>query len=304
MISLRLRRAAAPAVAALLSVAVLALAACQATPAATTSAAGTESSPPSASVSPSGDGSAPSPSGEGFAGPVDIGGRSLYLECRGGGEPTILFLHGDGGTRTHGYPLFDAYADRHQVCVYDRANMGLSDPVEAPQSGADVVGDLKALLTAAALPGPYLIVAGSFGGLVAELYAADQPDQVAGIVFIDASLHSDADVDRYFAEQGELDLEAFEAEYAGGPETILWTIHDEARATLDKIPDVPITYLRASESRGGLPPDAQAIWDAGLDEVFAQSSNSRLVEVTGPHALPPAPVHEAIDQMLEDLGGA
>ncbi len=229
---------------------------------------------------------------------VDIGGRSLFVECRGDGGPTILFLHGDGGDRTHGHHLLHAYSERHTVCVYDRANMGLSDAAEGTQSGEDVIADLEAMLDAADIPGPYLVVANSFGGLVAELFAAERPDQIAGIVLVDASLHADADVDRYFAAQGELDLASFEVEYARGPERIAWTIHDEARASLERIPDVPITYLRASESVG-LPSDAQAIWDAGLQELLARSSDGRIVDVIGPHTLPPGPVHEAIDEMLE-----
>ena len=233
---------------------------------------------------------------------VDIGGRALYLECRGSGEPTILFLHGAGGDRTHGHHLLSGYADRHRVCVYDRANMGLSDAVEGSQSGADVVDDLTRMLEAADVPEPYLLVANSFGGIVAELYAADQPEAVAGMVLVDASLHSDADVDRWFADRGELDLEQFQEEYESEPEHIRWTIHDEARAALERIPDVPITYLRAVQE-SGLPPEAQEIWNAGLTDLLARSANGRLVDVEGPHALPPPPVHEAIDEMLKVLNG-
>lgn len=163
---------------------------------------------------------------------VDIGGRSLYLECRGSGSPTILFLHGAGGDRTHGHHLLATYADRHTVCVYDRANMGLSDPREGTQSGTEVVGDLSRLLEAADIPGPYLLV--------------------------------------------------------------------EARASLEGIPDAPVTYLRALQIPD-LPPEAQEIWEAGLDELLARSSNGRVIDVDGPHALPPPPVHEAIDEMLDLL---
>jgi pimeloyl-ACP methyl ester carboxylesterase len=242
-----------------------------------------------------------SPTPTAIAEKVDIGGQSLYLECRGSGGPTILFLHGYDGDRTHGYHLFDGYADRHMVCVYDRASMGLSDPAQGVQSGADVIDDLKRLLEAAQVPGPYLLVANSAGGLLAEIYAGDQPDAVVGMVLVDASLHSDADVDRYFADKGEVDLEQLKTDFATGPEPILWTIHDEALAAVEHIPDIPITYLRALQD-ADLPPEAQEIWEAGLDDLLARSSNGRAVDVDGPHTLPPPPVHEAIDQMLELLG--
>ena len=270
------------------------LVACQDAPQATEPGGTTEASP-----SPDEPTGAPTAA---IAEKVDIGGRSLYLDCRGSGSPTILFLHGAGGDRTHGHHLLPAYADRHTVCVYDRAGMGLSDPADGVQSGADVIDDLNRLLDAAEVPGPYLLVANSFGGVVAEFFAADQPDSIAGMVLVDASLHADADVDRWFAEQGELDLEQFQAEFETGPEAIRWTIHDEARAALDGIPDVPITYLRALQTEE-LPAAAQEIWNAGLDELLARSSNGQVVDVDGPHTLPPPPVHEAIDEMLVEAGG-
>jgi pimeloyl-ACP methyl ester carboxylesterase len=55
-----------------------------------------------------------------------------------------------------------------------------------PRTALDVVGDLHALLAAARLPGPYLLVGHSLGGLFARLYAQTYPDQVCGIVFVDA----------------------------------------------------------------------------------------------------------------------
>ena len=273
-------------------------------PAASPTAAATATPPETipSPASPSASTATPTASGStAIAQEFDIGGRSLYIECRGSGSPTILFLHGFAGDRTHGYHLFDGYADRHRVCVYDRASMGFSDPAAGVQSGADVITDLKRLLEAAEVPGPYLLVANSFGGVLAEILAGDQPDAVAGMVLVDASLHSDADLDRYFADRGEFDLEELKAEFASGPEPIQWTIHDEARAALDRIPDVPITYLRASRG-SDVPPEAQQIWEAGLDTLLARSSNARVVDVDGPHSLPPPPVHEAVNQMLDLLG--
>ena len=49
-----------------------------------------------------------------------------------------------------------------------------------------MVADLHALLTAAGVPGPYVLAGHSFGGLVARLYAATYPDEVVGLVLVDA----------------------------------------------------------------------------------------------------------------------
>ena len=49
------------------------------------------------------------------------------------------------------------------------------------------VADLHALLTAAHVPGPYVLVAHSYGGLIAELYASTYPAEVAGRVLVDVT---------------------------------------------------------------------------------------------------------------------
>jgi hypothetical protein len=49
------------------------------------------------------------------------------------------------------------------------------------------VSDLHALLRAADIPGPYVLVGHSYGGLISRLYASTYPRQVAGLVLVDAA---------------------------------------------------------------------------------------------------------------------
>lgn len=123
-----------------------------------------------------------------FAGFVDIGGRSLYLTCQGEGSPTVLLEAGnDGGIDTWALRSDLAEATATRVCAYDRANVGRSDPLPLPRSGADVVADLHTLLEAADVPGPYVIASASLGGLFTRLYASTYPDDVVGMVLLDTS---------------------------------------------------------------------------------------------------------------------
>jgi pimeloyl-ACP methyl ester carboxylesterase len=77
---------------------------------------------------------------------------------------------------------------------YDRSNTiaSASDPAPTPRSAADAVTDLHALLNAAAVPSPYVMVGHSVGGLFVRLYASRYPDEVVGLVLVDSS-HEDQD---------------------------------------------------------------------------------------------------------------
>jgi pimeloyl-ACP methyl ester carboxylesterase len=142
-----------------------------------------------------------------FSGLVEIGGgRRLYLECRGQGGPTVVLVSGygnHGGTwsiASDEVPqpqVLPAVAGFTRVCAYDRpgtvgfdlddpADRSRSDPVPQPRAAQATVADLHALLHAAAVPGPYVLVGHSLGGLYARLYAATYPDDVAGMVLVDA----------------------------------------------------------------------------------------------------------------------
>jgi pimeloyl-ACP methyl ester carboxylesterase len=62
-----------------------------------------------------------------------------------------------------------------------------SDPVPQPRAAEDTVADLHALLRAAQVPGPYVLAGHSLGGLYVRLYAATYPDEVVGVVLVDAT---------------------------------------------------------------------------------------------------------------------
>ena len=62
-----------------------------------------------------------------------------------------------------------------RTCVYDRANLGRSDPAAGPRELSDLVGDLEALLQAAKIPGPYVLVGASGGGYISAGYAYEHP---------------------------------------------------------------------------------------------------------------------------------
>ena len=131
------------------------------------------------------------------------GGRHLYLECHGSGSPTVVLdagLSGRGDSWNvsddpKATPVLAGVQQFTRVCTYDRPgtvigsapkDFSRSDPVPMPRNAAAAVTDLHKLLIAAKVPGPYVLVGHSFGGLNSLLYALNYPRSVAGIVLVDA----------------------------------------------------------------------------------------------------------------------
>lgn len=114
----------------------------------------------------------------------DIGGRSLYLECAGTGGTTVVMDSGLGDTHATWKAVVPGL-EGVRACTYDRANLGASGAAPKPRSSADVVADLHALLKAAAIAPPYVLVGHSFGGISVRLFASTYPAEVAGLVLVD-----------------------------------------------------------------------------------------------------------------------
>ncbi len=116
---------------------------------------------------------------------VRVDGRSLYLRCTGEGSPTIMLEGGDEDT-SGSYSYAEAeLAAVTRTCVYDRANLGSSDPAPGPRGLTELVADFDAVLKGANIPGPYVLVGTSGGGYISAGYAVEHPRQVAGIVFVE-----------------------------------------------------------------------------------------------------------------------
>jgi pimeloyl-ACP methyl ester carboxylesterase len=116
---------------------------------------------------------------------VDVGGYRLAIRCSGRGRP-VAVLEAGYGLASGRWRKTQAVVERtHRVCSYDRAGLGRSDdrPPGADRSTAE---DLHALLTRAGIPRPYVIAGHSAGGAHAVEYADAYPDDVLGIVLVDA----------------------------------------------------------------------------------------------------------------------
>ena len=139
---------------------------------------------------------------------VDIGGgREMFLDCAGTGEPTVILesgIHDSSDYWTVSQllepavdpPVMQGLAETTRVCRYDRPGTVVPDdprtitdrstPVPMPRTINQSVTDLHALLQAADVPGPYVLVTHSWGGMIGQLYTRTYPEEVAGLVLVDA----------------------------------------------------------------------------------------------------------------------
>ena len=116
---------------------------------------------------------------------IDVGGHRLYIECTGSGGPAVILQAGLGASSSSWAGIAPAVAATTTVCTYDRAGHGRSDEV-GPQDGIALATDLHTLLERAGVPGPYVLVGHSSGGPYVRVFAAQYPDEVAGMVLLDA----------------------------------------------------------------------------------------------------------------------
>src|SRR6516225_9946496 len=246
-----------------------------------------------------------------FAKRVDIGGgRMMYIECRGSGSPTVLLISGTDtasdlwhAADQKGPTVYDDIQKTTRVCAYDRPGaphldqtFSRSNPVPQPTNPQDGVDDLVALLKAADVPGPYVLVAHSFSGTIARVFAGEHPDEVKGIVFVDVltpELRAQMTPDEWkiwkrinarpakaLAAYPDLERQDFDE-----------TLDQTAAAAALK--PMPVVVLTASDKfidvvpkliqAGELPPDTPPDFGAVVDRTNSAAQNELAALVPGAH---------------------
>lgn len=122
---------------------------------------------------------------------VDVGGYSLHLYCTGEvNGPTVVVDAGNGDFSTGWLGIQRKVSKSARLCTYDRAGYGWSDPSPYPRTATQMARELHQLLGNAKLEPPYILVGHSLGGFTMRMFASQYPDEVAGLVLVDAG-HED-----------------------------------------------------------------------------------------------------------------
>lgn len=122
----------------------------------------------------------------------EIDGRNIYVHREGAGGPAVVLLPGASAVGLDYYLIQKEVAEFTTAVAYDRGGSGHSDAMPLPRTAESVATELRDLLRAQNIPGPYVLVAHSLGGAYAQRFAQLYPSEVAGLVWVDA-FHADWD---------------------------------------------------------------------------------------------------------------
>ena len=216
---------------------------------------------------------------------IDIGGYRLYVRCmghEGHGSPTVIFEAGLGSDVHVWDQVQPAVAQSTQACAYDRANAGQSDqrPATLKVSAQQLARDLHALLVNANLPGPYVLVGHSLGGLFVQMYACQYPQEVAGIVLVD-STHPEQAMRLAAALGPEYSRQARQGfPVEGITYDDVLAMQAQVEAVRSRFPDVPLVVLvrsRYTSSQFWTAAQFQQVWMGLQTDLSKRSSRGKLV---------------------------
>jgi pimeloyl-ACP methyl ester carboxylesterase len=239
----------------------------------------------------------------------DVGGYRLFMRCEGSGSPTVVYLHGyiwDGefGGSTSAMSLPSKISEKYRFCAYDRANLGRSDDVPGPLSGEGTVRDLHVMLEVAGIEPPYVLLGASFGGLLAYQYALMYPDQVIGMLLLDANFPDELSLEHLSPPEVRFTHEEWQE---GAEQLDQLAVYEATSAMRGNEPAIPVTYLLATPS--GWPLGAPA-YDEVIHQVMADYvasfSPGEIVELPSEHWMEndvPAVIVDQLDVLIAKTSG-
>jgi pimeloyl-ACP methyl ester carboxylesterase len=221
---------------------------------------------------------------------VQVGDGRLHVRCVGAGESTVVLIAGfnDGGDNWG--RITPALSAHTRVCSYARFGTGTSDPPTTPQTFATSARDLHSLLDEIGEAGPYVVVGHSYGGAQAVTFAATYPDEVNGLLLLDATPPTWTAAGCVVPDDGSDAAADF---VAGCPDPAAPTDNPEqldvvagfaAVAAIDTLGSVPLSIVTAAEHPfPGLDPleatRLQEVWNQGQEHWTSLSSAAQLVTV-------------------------
>jgi pimeloyl-ACP methyl ester carboxylesterase len=200
---------------------------------------------------------------------IVVSPHRLHFYCQGAGSPTVVIDSGLGVDWVGWTAVIAELVKSAEVCVYDRAGYGWSEAGPMPRTAQQSADELYRLLINSKRPAPFVLVAHSWSGYVARVYAGAYFGTLAGVVLVDPS------------DQDPSQIPATAPVRSPGP---IWTV----RGIIDRLPPLGWDRLkRLHQGESVLPSNLleapiavrhRAIIRSSLDQLTAEQSelDSRL----------------------------
>ncbi len=221
---------------------------------------------------------------------VRVGDGRLHVRCVGAGESTVVLIAGfnDGGDNWG--RITPALSGQSRVCSYARFGTGASDPPTTPQTFATSARDLHTLLDEIGEPAPFIVVGHSYGGAQAVTFAATYPDEVEGLLLLDATpttwtaASCAVPDDGSEAAAGFVERCADPAFPTDNPEQLDEAVGFAEVAAIETLGSLPLSVVTAAEHPfPGLDPVEATrlddVWNQGQQHWMSLSSAAQLVTV-------------------------
>jgi pimeloyl-ACP methyl ester carboxylesterase len=244
-------------------------------------------------------------------GTFNVDGRDLFLSCTGNGEPTMILEAGEAVPSDAMDAVRAAYDLDLRVCSYDRANQGQSGSAPTPRTADDLIKDLHGLLAAAKVPGQYLLVGHSAGGILVQAYAAAYPGEVAGVVALNPVPPWGQWSTRGFSKMTSEERRG-ETDYFAGEngESLKYRDISERIEGLGVPSGIPFHVLISTTSQCDSPDDicsrTYPAYETIMKELAGEWTDGRLSQIDAPHEIYTdnlATVRAVIDDVRSRAGG-
>lgn len=212
---------------------------------------------------------------------ADVEGQRISYRVLGSGRPTIVMISGLGDGMATFQDVAPELATTATVILYDRAGYGGSDATTGPRDAEAAERELSAVLDQSGASGPYVLVGHSLGGLYAEYFAAQHPDQILGVV-LEESRPAD------FTQR----CESAGISSCTLPASLAWTLPEGGRAELASLPMTvsAVERLRAAHGRPVLvlsrplpanPSAFDVLWSTAQRDLAARYPGARQLVAEG-----------------------
>lgn len=237
---------------------------------------------------------------------IDLGGPVHYADF-GGDGPSMVLVHGLGGSCLNWYAVAPALAEHARIWAVDLAGFGRTAPdgrradVRANRALLDRFVDAKA-------GGRAILVGNSMGGMISLMQAALRPGGVDGLVLVDPAMphangaRPDPLVVAAFAAYAIPGVgERFIARRARklGPEGLVRETMRLCNADASRIaPEIVEAHIALARERASLPWPSAAFLQAARSLIGVAASRRRYLEMVSAVRSPTLLVHGARDRLV------